>query len=170
MMSYTTLVEEALASSNGDRKLAREFILERADEDPELSDELLRLGADHLIQSHATSVRNQVDANPRHFPSTVPKWDHKKQLKESLGRSGVDLFWKRMSYQLWGGLNLRDATRPHLLVSAAEREKIAGTHTMRAAWERKIAELLPNDLVTVAKAIKPDRLPERPSKEVQPNP
>ena len=158
MSEYDTYVESAMDRADGDRDRAREYLLADASIHEELRTHLIRLGADQLLRGYSTRGRAAADA----FPD-AQEWVSRRESDEKLRQAGkrFSKFWDQ--YTLFGGkVRLRDATRPQLIASAVEHEKMAGAHTARARNERAWAAWLPNDTSTVSQNCHGDvrRLPK----------
>lgn len=118
-----------------------------AETDQGLRDKLVRLGADRAARDYFTGMRSSA-ASLSPLRALLPNDEINGRITARIAR--VE-FWHR--YTLYGKVRLADATRPLLIDSARLREIQAEGNRVRAAFERRVASVLPDDIVMVKDSV-----------------
>ncbi len=141
------------------RTTAREKLIELADEDDDVLEYLVGLGADYVIREHDRRTR-VASAQASLTPMVYTRRQMEKMAKEDKNIwQRYQVYWE---YRLHNGTPIRDANRATILASIEERQKQVVGHNESIVKERAIADQLPNDTITVGEFLT-SKLGPRPS-------
>jgi hypothetical protein len=131
--TFTGLARAALEEASGVVEDATRILIDRVLAD----DAFLSLHIERIIQQWALNWVGRIRASQR------SKVVRSVEIDGTVFREAARANTARlMDMPLWGGKPIGEATADEIYASADEHDKVARTHTQKAAWEAAVAKVL----------------------------
>jgi len=147
-LTIGSVVKEIIEGDCCGSRSAIEQLIEIAQINHEIHNILLRYGADQAVRDYYHGQRKVFSKS---FSVKEPK-NQVLDAERSDQKMKRRLFWDR--YALFGHMQLKTATRPHLSFSIENRKVQAEGNLRCAAFEQDIMDRMGDDKITVGKRFK----------------
>lgn len=152
--SITVVVRDIIEGGGKCSRFAVDKLIEIARTNPAIHNTLIKYGAEQAVRDYYHSQRRIFNRLAPAKESRNPVADAERTEQKRKRR----MFWDR--YALFGHMQLKTATRPHLSSSIQNRKIQAEGNLRCAGFEQDIMDRMKDDKITVGKQFKASEIVE----------